>query len=125
MCRDHDSVHHTRWHIDFAYHWWLPDVGLVQFRPSPKLGGNDFLAGPEPFIVSIFQFVAGSLPRSKVRAGHEGCFLIRRGCNFSVGCHSGGAAAQDDGDKTNIDQFVKTFHSAFLLISSLASAFIV
>jgi hypothetical protein len=53
MCWNHDSVYHACWQIDVAYHWRLPDVGLVQFRPSPKLGSNDFLAGSESFIVSF------------------------------------------------------------------------
>ena len=74
MCRDHDAVYHARGHIDFAYHRRLPDVGLVQFRPGPKLGGNDFLTGPESFIVGFFQFVAGSLLRSKIRAARERLF---------------------------------------------------
>jgi hypothetical protein len=28
----------------------LPDVRLVQFRPGPKLGSNDFLFGSKAFI---------------------------------------------------------------------------
>ena len=74
MCRDHHAVDDARGHIDFAYHRRLPDVGLVQFRPGPKLGGNDFLAGPESFIVGSFQFVAGSLLRSEIRTGRERLF---------------------------------------------------
>src|SRR5438067_540114 len=38
MCWDHDAVYHACWQIDFANHRRFPDVGLVQFRPSPKLG---------------------------------------------------------------------------------------
>ena len=53
MCGDHEAVYDPRWHIDFAYHWRLPDIGLVQFRPGPKLGSNDFLARPESLIVSF------------------------------------------------------------------------
>src|SRR5207237_655946 len=116
-------VYHARGHIDFAYHWRLPDIGLVQFRPGPKLAGNDFLTGPESLVVGLFQFVAGGLPRSKVRAGHEGCFRILRGCNFSVSRHSGSAAAQHDSYDPDTDRFV--FHMAFLLRSSLASALMV
>jgi hypothetical protein len=54
VSRDHDAVYHTRWRIDLAYQRRLPNVGLVQFRPGSKLGSNDFLAGPEPFIVAFF-----------------------------------------------------------------------
>lgn len=43
MCWDHDVVDYAREYIDFAYSRSLPDVGLIQFRPGPKLGGNDFL----------------------------------------------------------------------------------
>ena len=58
VCRNHDSVDDARRHIDFAYHWRLPDVGLVQFRPGPKLGSNDFLTGSESLIVILLQCIA-------------------------------------------------------------------
>src|SRR5215831_14458740 len=125
MCRDHDAVHHACGHIDFAYHWRLPDVGLVQFGPCPKLGGNDFLASPESLVVGFFQLVAGSFLLSHIAAARGGCFLNFGRWNFSVARHGGSAAAQNDRDKTNIDQFVKTSHSAFLLMSSHANALIV
>src|SRR5262249_31964220 len=74
MCGNHDSVHHARGHIDLAYHGRLPDVGLIQFRPRPKFGSNDFLTGSESFIVGLGQVVAGSLLGSEIGAGRERCF---------------------------------------------------
>jgi len=61
--RDHHAIDDTRRHIDSADHRRLPNVGLVQFRPGLKLGGNDFFAGPESLIEGSFQFFADWLAR--------------------------------------------------------------
>jgi hypothetical protein len=84
VCRDHDAGYHARRHVDFTYHWRLPDVRLVQFRPGPELGGNNFLASPESLIVGFFQFFARRLLCAKIRTDRNRCFLIFRWCNFWV-----------------------------------------
>jgi hypothetical protein len=57
VCRDHDAAYQPRGHIDVAYQRRFPDVGLVQLRPGPKLGRNDFLSRPESLVANYRRII--------------------------------------------------------------------